>query len=571
MFITHFNKLIRNKILWSIFAVMIICSFVLWTTQTSGSRSDSQGNRTGKLDGKTVPEQEFQSAYFNSLLSMSLMFGRPIQVNERVNKALRGMAWRRLVALRAAKSMGIPVAPEEVVAAIRQQPYFSVNGQFQQDRYNVFVGRFLASLQTSEMQFEEYIRQELILNKLKYLLAQGAWVAPQEVEQVFCQLYDTLVVSYVFLARDDIAPLVKVSEEQAQSYFEGHREAFKIPDKMRVKWVAFPIEIFLDEGSFDEQALRYYYDEHIEDFTVRGSNDQLIAKPFEVVEDDLRANMAWQDALIQAGDSALDFEVALTPDRQGKAPDFEVAARAVGLPVSTSDYFSVVQAIPGLEGNLEFSKEAFELRRTPNDYFSRALQGSNAYYLLALDNRTDAHLPEYAEVRDDVIEAAKEQAVTEKMEQLARLYYDLALAGVEKGVPFAKSLKGTGLEVETTEPFSVKEGFENTELENFTALVKDVLTHNTGEMTELIPIKNGYVFGYVDSRKSASRTLLESARADLARYIRRNREGLVFSEWEEYLLASAKFEDLSPRIKAMPEIPEDEEFSDEDLPAGEEE
>jgi hypothetical protein len=62
MFITHFNKLIRNKILWSIFATIVVMSFVLWTTQTGGSRAAQQVNRIGKLDGKAVPDQEFQSA-----------------------------------------------------------------------------------------------------------------------------------------------------------------------------------------------------------------------------------------------------------------------------------------------------------------------------------------------------------------------------------------------------------------------------------------------------------------------------------------------------------------------------
>ncbi len=571
MFITHFNKLIRNKILWTIFAAIIICSFVLWTTQTGGSQSEASLNRTGKLDGKIVPEQEFQSAYFNSMLSISLMFGRPIKITARVNEELRGMAWRRLVSLRAAQSMAISVTPDEVVAAIQQQPYFLDKGQFQQDRYNMFVGRFLASLQTSEAQFEEYIRQELILNKTKHLLAQGAWVAPLEVEQVFDQLYDAFVVSYVFLAQDDVAPLVKVSEDQAQAYFEGHRESFKIPEKMRVKWVAFPIELFLDEGNLDEQTLRFYYDEYIEDFTVRDSNDQLLAKPFEVVEDDLRSKMAWEAALAQAGDRASDFEVALAPDRQGKAPSFEDAARAGGLCVATSSYFAVSQTIPGLEDNLEFSKAAFELRQTPDDYFSRVLTGSNAYYLLALDNRVDARIPEYAEVRSAVIEAAQAQAITEKLEQLARLYYELALDGVEQGLSFTQSLQGTGLEVETTEPFSVKEGFENTELEYFNALVKEVLTHNSGEMTKLIPVKNGYVFGRVDSRQPASRTLLESARADLVRYIRRSREGLVFNEWEGYLLASAKFEDLLPKQSAASEFADDDAFPEDEFPDGEDE
>lgn len=571
MFITHFNKLIRNKILWSCFAVIVVLSFVMWTTQTGGSRAEQQINRIGKLDGKAVPAEEFQSAYFHSLLSMSLMLGKPLQVNAQVDEALRSMAWRRLVSLRAAKSLRIPVAGDEVVAAIQQQPYFSVNGRFQPDRYAAFVQRFLAGLQTTEAQFEEHIRQELVLSKAKYLLAQAAWVAPLETEQVLHQLYDTFVVSYVALEREELDLSVKIAADQAQAYFEGHREQFTVPEKMRVKWVAFPFDHFLDEGGLDEAALRSYYEDNIERFTVRGSNDQLVAVPFDAVEDDLRITLALENAVIQAGDRASDFEVALAPDRAGRAPSFEDAARAAGLSVSTSAFFAVRQPIPNLEANLAFSKAAFELRRTPDDYFSHALKGSNAYYLLAIADRTDSRVPDYAEARDDVIAAATDEAVAAKLEQLARCFYDLAVEAAAKGVPLAKALRRFGLEVATTEPFSVKEGFEGIEFTHLAALVKEVLTHNTGEMTGLIPVKTGYVFGHVDSRAPASRGLSDSARADISRYIRNRREGLVFGEWQEYLLASAKFEDLSPKRKAVPAVEADGESSAEDQAPEEEE
>jgi hypothetical protein len=37
------------------------------------------------------------------------------------------------------------------------------------------------------------------------------------------------------------------------------------------------------------------------------------------------------------------------------------------------------------------------------------------------------------------------------------------------------------------------------------------------------------------------------------------RENLVFTDWQDYLLTSAKFEDLSSKPKAAPVVPEDEE------------
>jgi len=111
-------------------------------------------------------------------------------------------------------------------------------------------------------------------------------------------------------------------------------------------------------------------------------------------------------------------------------------------------------------------------------------------------------------------------------------------------------------------PFSIKEGLDDNDNVYFYALVKNVLTRNARELTDLIPVENGYVFGFVDYRVPASQTVMESVRNDLAMYIRNRREDMVFTDWQEYLLASAKFEDLSPRKKAA-RLDQDEDWEEE--------
>ncbi len=561
MFISRFNKLIRNKVVWSVFAFIVVLSFVAWTTTTGGSHKGEQANRLGKLEGKPVPAAEFQSAYFNSLLSASLMFGRPLQVNQHLDEALRNMAWRRLITLRMAKNMNIAVAGEEVLEAIHQQPYFSLNGQFQPDRYAAFLNYFLANLQTTEAQFEEYIRQELLLNKTKYLLAQAVWAAPQEIEEFFHQLYDTFVISYAFIDWNDIEPSIKISEDEALAYFQDHREEFKIPEKMRVKGIAFPIADYVDKDSLTEDILRDYYEDNIEKFTTPDSNDQLVATPFETVADELRQQLAWESALEQAGDQASDCEVALVPDKEGHAPTFEEAAATLGLPIFTSTYFSAQEAIPELENKLEFSQTAFELRRTPDGYFSQPLQGDHAFYLLAYDDRHEARPPDYQEVRLEVMAAAKKKMVSEQLDHYAQRVYAAAAGACATGATLELALKDSGLEVETTEPFSVKAGVDDHEFEHFKTLVKHILTQDVGGLTELLPVENGYVFGYVVSRAPANPTLLETIRGDLGWYIRNQRENQVFSDWQDHLLAAAKFEDLAHKPNAA-SLFEDQELNE---------
>ncbi|MCX6993363.1 MAG: peptidyl-prolyl cis-trans isomerase [Kiritimatiellaeota bacterium] len=566
MFISKFNKLIRNKYIWSGFAFIVILSFVAWQTKTGTRTVEETKDTAGKLDGKPVPADEMRSAYFNSYLYMSLMVGRVLKVTPRVEEALRHMAWRRLIALRGAQEARLSSSPEEVVAAIQQQPFFQEKGQFSHARYVAFVQQFLANLRATENQFEDHIRQEIIMNKARLMLAQATWVAPLEIEEVYHQLYDTFVVSYVKLTRDEIAKTVKVTDAETRTYFEAHTNDFTIPAKMRVKYVTFPFARFLDEGALDEAALRSYYDEHIEEFTTRGTGDLLSARSFEEVEGTLRDQLAREAADTAAGDQAADFEVALAPDRKGQAPSFETVARTAGLTVTTSAIFTLNGTVPGLQVGLDFNKAAFALRPTPDDYFSHPVRGSNACYVLAFDEKIDARVPAYDEVRTEAHRAALEQAGSNKLAQTAETIHQTVANALQHGKTFAQAIRPYRLEVITTDPFAIRTGLDVEDKDTFYELTKKILFLNAGELTAVIPVEGGAVIGHVDSRIIADRTLLASIKNELGQYIRKRREDLAFREWQEYLLTVHKFEDTASKKKPIAEESEEAEPMTDDSP-----
>ncbi|MBI2441719.1 MAG: SurA N-terminal domain-containing protein [Lentisphaerae bacterium] len=568
MFISRFNRLIRNKIVWSIFAFLVVLSFVAWQTQTGRSPREEADRAAATLDGKPIPEAEARSAYFNSYLYMTLMLGRQLKLTPRVDAALRHMAWRRLIALRGAQEVRLSAGPEEVVATIQQQPFLQDKGQFSAERYIAFVRQYLAGLRASENQFEEYIRQEILMTKARMMLAQATWVAPFEIEQIYRQLYDTFIVSYVMLTRDDLEPTVKVSDAEAQAYFTAHTNDFIIPEKMRVKFVSFPFERFLDEGAVLDSDLRGYYDEHIEEFTGAATGDLLSARSFEEVEDTLRDRLAQEAAMAAAGDQAADFEVTLAPDRQGQAPSFEAAASAAGLSVVTSALFSLKEPLRGLEAGLDFNRTAFSLRPTPEDYFSQPVRGSNAYYVLAFEERTHARLPDFAEVRSAARQAARAAALSNKLAQTATAIHQSAEGALRQGRTFAQAIRPFSLEVITTEPFTLRTGADTEDEQAFYELAKKIMFLNAGELTEVIVAADGIIIGHVDSRVTADRTLLESIKNDLAQYLRQRREDLAFREWQEYLLVEHKFALAAAQPKVADEEEPEEPDEDDDGDGG---
>ncbi len=555
MFISKFNKLIRNKILWSIFASIVVLSFVAWGTQTGGPSAPEE--TAGKLNGKPVPADQFRKEFFNTYLSMSLMFGQPLKMNDKLNEVLRKLTWRRMAVLNKAAEMKLTVPADEVTTTIEQQPFFIENGQFSRDRYQAFVQSFLAKLGASEQQFAGQVREELLINKARMLVAQTVWVSPLEIAQAFSLVYDTFEVSYAVVSVDDLRQKVKVTEDDARKYFEAHREDFKIPEKVRVKYAAFPFSRFLDEKGLTEETLRSYYDENIELFSVKTTNGWSNPTPFDEVKGKIRAQLARENAVNAASDKALDFEVSLAPDRSGKAPKFEVAAQAAGASVETSEFFSLKGTVPGLAVGPDFNQAAFSLRPTEDDYFSHPVRGTNAYYIVAFDKREDARIPAFEEVKKEAQSAALDQAVEDSLNDVARYLHDKASAAIPGGKSLDEALKGIGVEVVTTEPFSAKSGFPVDDEELAYAMTKGIMAFNAGELTDVIPLKGAVAMAWIKSRKPADSAVFQAIRNELGMFIKRKRAETVFYEWQEYLLKQANFEDNAAR-KKTPEPEEDE-------------
>ena len=571
MFISKFNKLIRNRFVWSVFAVVIVIAFVGWGTQ-SGGRSE-EAEKIGKLEDGVVKPEEFQTARLNAYLATSLMLGRPIPLNPRTDLALNKLAWRRLAAVRRAYAAGYDVTDGEVAAEIHRQPQFHEGGKFSENRYRAFLQNLPIGMALTPQQFESYLKNEILLHKARQMMMPLVWVSPAEVKQLYHQVNDRVTIGYAILSQSNLNYTVEVTDEEARVYFDGHREEFRIPEKVRVKYAIIPITPAA-KLDFDEATLKSYYEENIEDFTVTDTNDWQTAEPFENVREQIRRTLIRQRAQDTAAERAADFEIALAPDRQGRAPEFDAAAAKAGLEVRMTDYFAADELLSEPAVSLEFNRAAFELRKTPDDYFSWPVPGEDAFYVLALDDRCDTRLPEFDEVRPAVLEAARTQAAADELRRLAGDVLEAARTACAGGHSPAPVFAGYGLEFHVTDPFSLQDGIESVMAdaeEGFQEILGEILKCNPGELTGLVALPDGYAIGFLQDRQSASSVFTDYMRSDLTDYIRRRRHELLFGEWQNYLVANAEIHNLISEAELVESESEAYDYdSEEDSDAGEE-
>jgi len=187
------------------------------------------------------------------------------------------------------------------------------------------------------------------------------------------------------------------------------------------------------------------------------------------------------------------------------------------------------------------------------------VRGSNACYVLAFDEKIDARVPAYDEVRAEARWAALEQAGSNKLVQTVATIHQAVADALQRGKTFNQAIRPYRLEVVTTDPFAVRTGLDVEDKDTFYELTKKILFLNAGELTDVIPVEGGAVIGHVDSRIIADRTLLGGIKNELGQYIRKRREDLAFREWQEYLLTAHKFEDTAFKKQSIAEESEEAE------------
>lgn len=547
MLITKFNKLIKNRIMWGIFAAVICFSFVFGGIfGRGGNRNDRKPGVAGTLLDEEVSNREFFTARFYELG----MRERP-GLSPEAHEILRDRTWKRIAALRAAGRMGLTVSPEEVSDVIQRDPSFHVNGVFSKARYQATVE---SQLRIGMQVFEDYVRQDILIRKLMQTMQSMVWNSPEDVSRRLQNITDQFRIEYAVLPADEVAGDVQVSVEDAEAYYAENREEFTEPEKINVKYVAFPVTNYLARVNVSEDETSEYYQENQDDYLFTTTNGNAEPLPFDDVKESIVDLLARRKATFKARDDATDLVMAMAPGRYSAGLSMQEAASGRGLSIATTELFSATGSVSGLDDvDSEFNRTAFNLDPdSPDTYFSDPIVGYDNVYVIAANERVEERIPEFDEVAEQATEAAGVVARREALfEECDRIRGEAASG--EK--TFTRTLVDCGVSVSTTEVFTVYEGDEDIEFSE--ALLPEIMLLQEGEVSACIPVPVGAMLAYVAERTPGDIATAQLLRPQLQTTLSRYRAGIVYEDWGDYLLSQSDFKDLSA-------VSDDEEKDEED-------
>jgi peptidyl-prolyl cis-trans isomerase D len=421
----------RDWLKWSLGLVCV--AFVLFYIPDflRGTGADAaSSDKIASIEGHEITSGEFRRTYQAQLQAYRSAYGA--QMNDQLlkqlgieNQILQQMVDER-AALAESERLGIKVSDEEVRQRIFSTPAFQENGGFiGEQRYQQLL-RMQRPPMTAA-QFEANVRRSLAVEKLRSSLTDWLSVADKELEQEYRRRNDKVKLAVVSFTADTFRPQVSATDAEVASYFDAHKNDFKIPEKRKITYLLIDIDALRAKVVVPPADIERAYNNSSEQYStpeqVRASHILLKTEG----KDDAAVKAKAEELLKQAKAGA-DFA-----DLAKKNSEDDASAKNGG----DLDYFGRGRMVP------EFDQVAFTLE--PGQ-ISDVVKTQYGYHVIKVVDKKNATTRPLAEVRQQLTdqlgyERAQAQAadLAQALEKQIKKPADLEKAAKEHGLTVQES------------------------------------------------------------------------------------------------------------------------------------
>jgi peptidyl-prolyl cis-trans isomerase D len=280
--------------------------------------------------------------------------------------------------------------------------------------------------------FERSVKEDILIDKLRSLVAGSAMVTDTEIQQRFEKENGKVKFDYAVLRKDDILKGLHPTDPELKAFYDRNKATYNnsIPEKRKIKYVVIDSAKLQSAAQVSPQELQAYYDQHRDEYRVPEQvNVRQILIKTPLPGADGKVDQKGVDDAHKKADDVL---------KQLKAgAKFEDLAKKYSEDPSSKDGGSVGWIKRGGFPVPEVDKAAFSLSKGGT---SDVINAGYAFVILRIDDKQDAHLKTLAEVKDQIEPILKQQKAQQAAESQASALLSQARAGGLDKAAAAKSL-----------------------------------------------------------------------------------------------------------------------------------
>ena len=395
----------RDWLKWSLGLVCV--AFVLFYIPDflRGSGADASSSDTvARVEGRDITSGEFRRTYQAQLQAYRSAYGTNMSEQLLKQLGIDQQILQQMVDERAALAesdrLGISVSDEEVRQRIFSMPAFQDNGAFiGEQRYEQLLRMQRPPLTPSE--FEDNVRRGLAVEKLRASITDWLSVPDNELEREYRRRNDKVKLAVVSFTADSFRPQVAAADAEVASYFDAHKNDFKIPEKRKIRYLLIDIDAMRAKVAVPPADIEREYNNNLEQYStpeqVRASHILLKTEG----KDDAAVKAKAEELLKQARGGADFAELAK------KNSEDEASAKNGG----DLDYFGKGRMVP------EFDAAVFAMQ--PGQ-ISDLVKTQYGYHIIRLVDKKPATTRPLAEVRQQLSDQLAYQRAQAQAADLAQ-------------------------------------------------------------------------------------------------------------------------------------------------------
>ncbi len=347
--------------------ILVILAFIaLYIPDFMGDPTQALYNReVAWVDGNPIRASEFLERYQQTSRQYQEQMGEAFTPTfaRRMGLPLAvvGDLVQRRVLVAEAERHGFEIPDAAVGEAIRTLPVFRQNGDF--------MGReayleLLAANRLTPRDFENSVREDLLVERLQTMVTGPAGVAETELRQEYRRRNESLSLDLWHLPGSAFRGEVEVTGEEARERYEGDPSAYEEPTRRRIRFVTVSAQSLAEEVDVLQREIRRYYDRNLFQYqteAVAEASHILLTPETGEDEEAVRAEAAELAERARSGEDFAELARAhsddsVTADTGGSLGSFspaellpELAEAISGMapaevsdPIRTSDGFHVV-------------------------------------------------------------------------------------------------------------------------------------------------------------------------------------------------------------------------------------
>ena len=263
LFKKHREK-VKKYLLVFFLSIVSLGMVLVFTPLGGGDVSQTSADVLATVGGTRITMQDLRQS-IDAQVRNSSPGNDPRIIPAIAGTMLDDMVLRRAMTLQA-KKMGLEVSSQELRAALEKIPWLYPKGKFiGMAAYQNFVSQEMG---TTTQEFEDQLRQSLLLQKIQAIVSDGVEVTPAEVQAAYNQHYMKAKIQYVVFDPSKFLKTVPITDKDLQDYFSKNASRYQQKEQRQVQYVLITPDEVRSKVTVTDAELQRYYTDHLADYRV---------------------------------------------------------------------------------------------------------------------------------------------------------------------------------------------------------------------------------------------------------------------------------------------------------------